>query len=304
MIATGKFAKAPHIRMMVLRDAGPLMDLSASASFARTLFSTLTSAQYLDAYLTDLITMCEVLEGITGTDTTTKSDVIAMKEVFEYASGVENFAPAYRQGLPVLMGIPGLIEDDSLLNDFYCRSIYSRNAGNNQVTLFPVVGMTVFGDLIPVKGFGSPGINEFTLMGGAKTGLLDSTQNLSYTAATDEERLFGTDVPVHMDSIPTYDKPGPNYEVYTREDADELLESDNFDFNDGTAIRTFINGAHPHTKHIYFWHLWASLLTTDIEYRALNRVPTDYEIWMNPDDLGVHHAMYIATSMGLPYYGS
>jgi hypothetical protein len=284
-------------------NLGDYDETDIGGATANGIYHMMASAAEIDSALDDIQSAVEVLEGnmAAGAD---RTDVLSMKEVYEYIATVENFSPKFSQRLPALMSLPGVVSSRQLLNDWYCRGIQApdtKGVGNDEVAFFPVVNLSDLGNLVPLKGWGSANdLKNFTLIGGWK--FASCVADVADGTYVDEKsgvvaRLHGTSKPMHAAGpVPV------NYVyTYTREDKDETIEDIITDFGDGAGIRAFYNTEHPSLRHIYSQWLFACQLAGSQEYHFLDRVPTDYEIWIDPDHYGEQYAIQLATAFGVPY---
>jgi hypothetical protein len=176
LIVRGTKIHTPHVRIWQNYDL-PLWGLAATYSSAmchaeaglQHMYGTLTTEAQIVAVLLDIRNAVRGLEGnIAGASTITAANCFAIKELHEYISTVEDFAPAYKQGLPPLQTIQGVAVSDDVINDFYCRAISSKSSTGTLTTAFPVPNMAGLGSMMPFKGYGVRGMRDHTCLGTAK----------------------------------------------------------------------------------------------------------------------------------------
>jgi hypothetical protein len=301
---------SPHIRLwthsnlVMYGNIGDYDEANLGGSTTNGIYQTMATAAEIDSALDDLQSAIEVLEGnmAAGAD---RTDVLGIKEVYEYISTVENFSPKFSQKLPDLMGIPAIACNRQLLNDWYCRGFEcydTKGVSGDEVVFFPVAHMDDLGSRIPLKGWGSwQDISNFTLMGMWKfascvADAIDGTY-VDGAGGTLVARLNGT-----TRHEPTAADPNQYYfHSYTREDGHEYTVMGTTDFGDGAGIRAFFNSEDLTLRHIYNEWMFAAQLVGTQEFHFLDRIPTDYEIWMEPDHFPEQYAIYIAQCFGVPY---
>lgn len=250
----------------------------------------LSDATHMTTWLDNIEIAVWALEGNIS-DANTQEDVIAIKDAIDMLNDV--VPGLFTQGLPDPAEFPGLMNDPTLLNDWYHRCILGHTTTNTAFNAFPVVGYTPLDDNIPVVGWGVPGMEEDTLLGFPKMVLLDSTAGAIYADAAQEYLIFGTDLPANpWDQLE---------ELYTREDGWVTVQSGGIDLNDGTAIRTLINGGHSIIHHDFFPILFAKHLGAGLELRFLDHLPVNYQMYIPSENFGPHYAMMLGQWLGVPY---
>lgn len=246
------------------------------------------------------------LEGTLAYGVGTLDEGIALCDLFEMLSYVDQFKEFYPQGLPSEDALPGIVADESGLNDFLCRAFTlwdTKGAGADNKMVFPVADdpNNGFGAKIPVMGYGAPQKDDFNLFGAVKFGALANTTGLIYAADSDVSSLYGTAFPC-APTASTQDLAFKSREaVWTREDGWVVLESNATDFGDGTAIRTFVSGGHYRNFHEWNALRFAAQWAGTFEYRMLTGARPDWIFWTPARDLVLNHAMEIARLYGIPY---
>jgi hypothetical protein len=307
-IAASRQFPVPHLRIWALDnltlygvsgayDSSYLIE-ATKASFP--LDSLWSSAADIDSFLDDIQSMIEVLHGLVGNGTTQRDEVLSLIEVMQYCATVEKLVPAYSQGLPSLEEIPGLVNSPSIMSEWYARwrgVEDTHGASTNEVNSFPITQVPGLSPLVPVKGWGQQSILDFTLMGAAKFA--------SKCIADGYPRM---DVPyvgrVNGMSIPCVCPSGTLDPIsigcgYTREDG--FLDL-NFTQDNAADMVAAVRAGHYILRHVYWPTLtYASQDDTNIEFRTLDMVPVDYEMWVEPDHYPEFTANWIAKQMGVPY---
>jgi hypothetical protein len=311
MVANAPGIPAPHIRLwshnnlVMYGNMGDYDEAALDSGWAGAgvgIYSIMSAAANIDSVLDDIQSAVEVLEGnmTAGAD---RTDVLGIKEVFEYISTVENFAPKFSQRLPAIMQMQPLVTDRSALNDWYCRGIGhhdTHGVGADSDVLFPVTNMDTLGERIPIKGFGPQSVNDFTLFGAWKfaAAVNNAADGTYYDASTGiAYRLMGTSR-LYQGSNPSFYN---IVQVYTREDQDENITNYATDLGDGADIRAWRNTEHPVHKHLYRGVVFASQLAADQEFHFLDETPTDTEMWAEAKDYPEHWAIFLAQTFGVPY---
>jgi hypothetical protein len=308
MIAHSVQHKAPHVRVwtnknLTLRGTAAYDDTYLVGNTTIALQTILGSAATLLSFLDDIESSIQALEGIVGNAAPAPNDVLALKEIMEYIATVENFKPAYKQSLPSETSFPGVLDSPDIMNDWYCRlftMIDNKGVGVDQGIYFPIMHIGDLQNRIPIKGYGVPGIIEYTLFGAVKfvASLNDAVNGVCYANTGSKRRFMGAAMPINDSNM--YPE-NAKVQIYTREDG-VLSWDTSYDLGDGGDIRTWFNGAWPLIKHIYHnLMIFAAQLTTALEYRNLDASPVDYEWWAEADDFGPNTAIWVAEQMGLPY---
>jgi len=256
--------------------------------------TVLGDATKLNNFVGNLEKMVWVLEGNVSYNANASSDVIAIKDLIDMMQDV--IPGMYTQGLPDEKVFPGVMADKSLLNDWYCRALCSydtKGVAGDVFVAYPAQGLSGFNNKIPIAGWGTPGMEEFTLLGGTKFVLLNDTPGTNYLAAGGKVTAYGTSYPVGV----FYTKESH----YTREDGWVAIDDTIYDMGDGASIRTWSNIYPTSDEHIYRKHLFAAQLGAALEWRFVDHVPTDYIFWMDEEDFGPNHALMLAAGLGIPY---
>jgi len=291
----------PHIRLF---DAGVLVAYGGATDYD-AFASTDTPITYLntDANLLKIVNNIEravwALEGTISFDATTATDFTAIKDMMDMLNDVGG--GLYRSGLlPDEKSFPGLVDDRSLLNDWYDRgNIGNNNSGTKTAQGFPIIGLSTngFNSRIPIMGFGAPSMEEFTLFGAIKAFRFADTDGAVESASTTMLLVgmlwrYGSYASTNV-KIPEA--------LYTREDGWVTITDAVQDYNDGSNCRAYLNTRSTRALHRYDLTPWLGLLSTGLEYKWVEEKTRDYCIWMEPDDLGPNTAMLLAQWFGIPY---
>jgi hypothetical protein len=264
----------------------------------------LNSGTNIDGVLDDVEAVILGLEGnmtAGGAGADYVTDIKNLRQILNWTADVDEFKPKYSQGLPSLQSLPPMLVDDAKLNDWYCRALTVHDTmglSTDEYIVFPVTNMAGLGDRIPIKGWGEPGMEEFTLFGATKFGASfdDDTDGLNHMETSVKVRLMGCRR--HM-GYSTTDF-GKMFEIYTREDEWVEIDEHATDFGDGSDVASFMNAGSPTKNHIYDVELWRSQLDTDVEFRYHDQAPVDYEFWAEQGVFGENHALAMANMTGLP----
>jgi hypothetical protein len=146
-----------------------------------------------------------VLEGTT--EAANQSDLTKMLDLINMGSYFSGTKSLFVPGLPVEYSMGPIRADESGWNELFCRAMIgndTKGLGADQMLCFPPIAHAELNGCIPLTGNGAPGLNEWSLFGSIKAGLLNSTAGADYSAATDEWILYGTNLRV----IHSYTKGG------------------------------------------------------------------------------------------------
>jgi hypothetical protein len=316
-VITGTRFPVLHYRAMVsdnLDMYGPLTDFAtyavhASAPSANQLESFLTAAT-IDHMLDEIQSVAQALAGTMSSDIDAdrRNDWLSINEIFRRISQVKDdgtdLGQLIKAGLPDLFTAAQPVVDDSVISEWYARLFTIEDTvgiSTDNMVAFPVVNNAQLTNRIPIKGWGDPNdIHNFTLLGSVKCAAsIDDTAGNIFADQSSPARLLGMYTPVMNSGSLAQNRHG----LYTREDGWFECQYDNTDFGDGAAIAAYINSGTPLRKHIYADIAFAKQLDTDLELHFMDRVPTDYEFWLEPDHLGERTDMVVARMLGIPYKG-
>jgi len=297
MIAVVPGVFPPYVRVWTPTD---LVMYGAAADYNDPITSqgiqpTLISNTYLTQFIDDIESAIWVLEGkanLTLDSGAAEADVIAIKDLIDMMHDVG--AGTFSQGLPDFQSLPGLLEDRSLYNDLLSRSIFildSHGGDGDEFSAFPVVGDSALNNHVPIVGWGTPGVEEFTLLGGPKLATMNSTGGAYEAGAADEYLLYGTHFANNINTR--------QVEFYTREDGWSAFLVGGADLGDGTILGNLLDGGHPWLRHAFLPAILAS--QRSIELRFLDNIDRDYRIYVDESDFGPNYAKLLGTWLGVPY---
>jgi hypothetical protein len=240
------------------------------------------------------------------------ADVTAIKDMIDM---IQDVVPgAFVQGLPNENDIPGVVVDVGVLNDIFHRSAFfkhNEDSGTDQWLTYPVphVGTTTpILELMPMKGRGTPGLYEFTLLGGAKVSALDNSDTKTYTDQADVAIIYGTDIPLTakpMD-VAAHVIDGvfgtiTQEQLYTRDnlwvDISQFVDLDNGGATALWQLKDSMAGLKDYAK-MMFTEIGGALNTFS---RLIDEQAVDYTFWMAGEDLCGNYGQLIASSLGVPY---
>jgi hypothetical protein len=229
-------------------------------------------------------------------------DVTAMLDLIHMGSYFDQTKAQFPGGLPPIENLQ-VRTDPGAFNETYCRLFTAYTVTGTNLIAFPVKDDPNIQKLVPVSGFGAPTIPDFTLFGTPKFAVMDDTAGAVYSAA--KWALFGTEFRMlYSATIGGGNKYAGfigGVDLFTAEDQWIQATEAGIDWNDGTAIRTFINGGSPMIKdHIYWPAVFAAQLAGGLEYRFLDKLTMDYSIYMPADDLALNYGVATANMLGVP----
>lgn len=304
------FSESPDSAVHIIKwSESPLVVYGGPADYTDYANASMYFCLSNDTYLTNLVDNIEkatwALESAVTYDANMAADFIAIRDVMEMLSNT--MPELYGKFLPADMDMPGLIVDPRLGDIVYrcaLEQYETKGASADEVTLFPVTKMTEFANKIPIIGRGIPDEEDFSFWGKPKVYTTnDSTAGLRYGPAANKLVGYGTIFAAHWVNWGTLGNWTKDY-LYTREDGwvNDTLDAAT-DFGDGAGIRAWINMHGRIIEHAYWPHIFASQLTTTLEWRFLDDLRVDYQFWMDEEDLGGNYAMFLAKNVGLPYIG-
>lgn len=306
-------SQAPVIRLYSWRGCNGSGSGTTFNDYINTTYTALstlfTTAANITVMIADIESAIVALEGTKVNNDTAGAlaiDFRSIRQVFDFMATVEegSYRELYTQALPAIADLPGIDPSPQKANGMFCRmhqSYDTKGASADIHSFFPVWGMTEFMSKIPIKGYGSQVIEDFTFLGMPKFAILDSTAGLRYADQSTELLIVGTDTYHLYNAVTASAK--MVFSQFTREDGwVDNLTNYGVDWG-GTAsdINTGLNLQYWSDRHTYRFHRHAAQLTTNIEFRWVDEMPVDWTFWMDPEDLAGNSIIYIARSMGLPH---
>jgi hypothetical protein len=264
-----------------------------------------TALASIEIYLANLGQSVAVLEG--SRTAGSQADLTAMLDLINMGSYFDKTAMTFQQGLPQEYDWPAFRTDVQAWNSLLARAVIltdTKGAGTDQLICYPGLGITELASLIPVHGWGEPGIEEFTLLGTIKAGLLDSTLNKPYCDAGQEWMLFGTDRPVPDFANATLSDSDFGREMYawTLEDGWKWITL-KMDYGDGPTVASLIAGDESGCyalQHIYKEAMWVAQAAGNFEERFMDLRRVNYTMYVPMEDLCLNYASYLSQVFGVP----
>jgi hypothetical protein len=263
----------------------------------------------LDEFIENAFKCLLFCEGDIQSDSDLSDDHLYSFDLIRMCQDIPNhkWGGMWTQGMPDNRSLmPGPYIEP--IEDMYCNAFGAwdtKGLSTDAYTLYPVVGMADARGLVPIRRI-SPNfkVDDFTLFGAAKFGLIGENQGTEYDDYTQVTPLafFGTKHQVASNA--TNWLRCNSVQVYTREDGWVTVDGVDVDWGDGADIRGYINSKSPSINHIYFPHVFKAQLTTNQEYTFLSDEKiTQIHMWVPPEDIVDHHITMLSSIFQVPYAG-
>jgi len=291
---------APHVRLW--SSSGLVMCGGATSTYNNVVVTggsnTPSTILATEALLTQLVEDIEkaiwVLEG--NPYSTWATDAGSIRDMLDLlARSPDN---GISVGLPAEDSWPGVLNDISLLNDWYCRGINSYSSSGTWHTAFPLYKSIEFTGRVPVLGAGVPGDEEFTLLGAPKYYLCqdDLTGQTRFSSLT---KMLAMGTNHAMAALSTT---APYESIYKRRTGWTTIGGTALDLNDGTASRNWLNSGHHYLRNVFSLTSWAGYLGSNLNMgQFIDEAMDDYQIWVDEEDFCSNYALMLQREESIPY---
>jgi len=313
-IRNGQIVHVPGVLAPTFRLWSPEFLLSTNGPTITALNYDMDTILCSDAHMGTFVTNLESAERwLEVGDPDIATDFIAVMDLINMTMDI--VPGAFDAGLPRPEDCPGLSQDPGVLTDLLRRAVFRKDvitAGTDKWIVFPCAEVTQLGGRIPVVGFGSPQLHDFTLLGAPKYGFFDSDLTLIYGDVDSTFCIPGTEIPLqgNMSAAVTSWKDafgkktgGMGDETqWVAPDGSPLVRSTAFDVDVAGTWRLQIG-----YDSIQMMHPWDVI-------RCASRDSWVYEVssivdekifgflmYMDSIDLGENWAEFLGKTLGVPY---
>jgi len=297
-----------HVFFPTVANGGPAAG-GLGASYVWTVFDTLATAQAFVSWLENLVGWLE------NGNATSAADMRAMKDMMNQATASGKMGVPFVKGvLPDITEVPGLTMDPGVLTDCIARAVLLKNviqAGADDLAVWPVQGIALLLNRIPILGIGPATSYDGTLWGAPKFGGLANVVDGTYKKAVASTGfLAGTDIPARCSLENTEFREGANYDPedpwkqrvyeYSARGSYSLAGGNDGsgDWSSVTDIRRVLT-LDPIAQHVLAGHLADMVLSgTDVS-PFLQDLDVDRWWLVDPNDLVLRTFRIFGASLGL-----